>query len=92
MPQKDEHKLVFLTSVFGMVNAHILKGRLESCDIPCMLAPHKSNVFPSLLNSEVIYVNLMVREIDLAKAQSILMEDDSEYLPNSNHYDEGLPG
>lgn len=65
-------KLVTLEQCYDTAHAHILRGLLETNDIPCFMNGEHHNATDPFLAIGLGGVRVMVHEKDLARAQALL--------------------
>lgn len=68
--------LVILERCYDMTQAHILRGVLESNDIPCFLMDEHHNAVAWHLGLAIGGLRVMVREKDLAAARDLIVPMD----------------
>ncbi len=74
----DEGKLVILEQCYDMMHAHVLRGLLESNDIPCFLNGEHHNQMQPHLSIALGGIHVMVREDDLERAKALIASDAEE--------------
>ena len=71
----DQERLVLLKEYASDFEANIVRTRLESEGIPCMIANETfSSIYPLTMNS-IGAIRLMIFEKDLERAQQILASE-----------------
>lgn len=74
MVEESEQKLVLLERCFDLTQAHMIRGFLESNDIPCFLMDENHSAIAWHLTIAIGGARIMVFENDLEKAQSLLAD------------------
>lgn len=75
----NQSKLVLLQRFYDSTQAHIIRGILESEDIPCFVMDENHNSSAWHLNIALGGVRLMVLSEDLEHARTILKEETDNY-------------
>lgn len=70
----DNSKIVKLTTCDNSFQAHILKGMLETYDIPCALSNENMNNLYGGIHSTFTAVGIYVNEADYDKAIALVAE------------------
>ncbi len=74
----DKERLMLLETYTSDVEANIVRARLESEGIPCMLTNEKfSSIYPLTMNS-IGAIRLMIFEKDLERARQALTSETGE--------------
>lgn len=76
-----DSNLVLLERCYDMTHAHILRGMLESNDIPCFLMDEHHNAVAWHLGLAIGGLRVMVREEDLAHARALIVPEDTTAAP-----------
>ena len=71
---KDEQKLVAVYKAAGELEAQVIKGLLDSCNIPCFLKGEAVGNIYGLTVDGLGEVKVMVRESDAEAAREIIKE------------------
>ncbi len=86
--ESTEHNLVELVEFEGIMEAQILKTKLDSDGIPCMLKYDSIGMLLGITTDGLGKVKVMVPDEFLERAREIQMEDDhaedDEQLPDSS--------
>lgn len=79
-------ELVTLKTFDNLVEAHLIKSKLESEDLPCFLFDENIMALNPLYNFTVDGIKLKVNKFDFEKAHEILSEIDSTPITTSDDH------
>jgi hypothetical protein len=70
--KSEDDEITTLTHVSNSIEAHLMKGRLESCGIPCFIADDNMVSINPLYSNLIGGIRVRVRKFDLVEAREIL--------------------
>jgi hypothetical protein len=85
----DKEKTIVFMDFNSIGQASIVKGALESNNIPCFLSNENSAILGNILSGDISGIRLNIFESDLEKAEEVMslvnsVSEDDDYDPDES--------